>query len=178
MATSAAANGKLEIAQRKGKNIPFGWAQTNSGESTQDAHALKNGGTLLPLGSNSELGYHKGTGLGSMVDILTGVLSGANFGLWVPPFVAFLDPIPGQPGKGIGHLLGAMRIDGFQDVSAFKQNMDTWIEAYENLPLAPGANKMLIPGEPEMMLYNEQIKIGIPVNDKVMEELVAMGFRM
>jgi LDH2 family malate/lactate/ureidoglycolate dehydrogenase len=50
MATSAAANGKLEIAQRSGKPVPEGWIQDAEGNYTTDPHALKTGGSLLPLG--------------------------------------------------------------------------------------------------------------------------------
>src|SRR5690554_257352 len=50
MATSAAANGKLEVADRAGKPIPEGWALRVDGQATTDAAAVKNGGALLPLG--------------------------------------------------------------------------------------------------------------------------------
>jgi LDH2 family malate/lactate/ureidoglycolate dehydrogenase len=103
MATSAAANGKLEIAQRSGKQVPEGWIQDGQGNFTTDPHALKSGGSLLPLGSDREHGSHKGFGLSATVDILSGVLSGANYGPWVPPFVSFLEPPANPPGKGIGH---------------------------------------------------------------------------
>jgi L-2-hydroxycarboxylate dehydrogenase (NAD+) len=69
---------------------------------------------LLPLGSDYEHGSHKGYGLGAIVDIFSAVLSGANYGPWVPPFVSFLAPPADPVGKGIGHFFGAMRIDAFQ----------------------------------------------------------------
>ena len=114
MATSAAANGKLEIAQRAGKQVPEGWLQTAEGKPTTDPYALKSGGALLPLGSDLDHGSHKGFGLGAAADILSGILSGANYGPWVPPFVAFLEPPANPVGLGIGHFLGAMRVDGFR----------------------------------------------------------------
>src|SRR3569833_2840348 len=92
MATSAAANGKLEIAQRAGKNVPEGWIQDKEGDPVTDPHALKSGGALLPLGSDPEHGSQKGIDLSATVDILSAVLSGANYGPWVPPFVTFLEP--------------------------------------------------------------------------------------
>ncbi|MEI6596205.1 MAG: Ldh family oxidoreductase, partial [Bacteroidota bacterium] len=97
MATSSAANGKLEIAQRTGKSIPKGWVQDADGNDSIDADELKKGGALLPLGSSNEAG-HKGYALASVVDIFTAVLSGANYGPWVPPFVSFLDPVENLPG--------------------------------------------------------------------------------
>ncbi|HWW40216.1 Ldh family oxidoreductase, partial [Pedobacter sp.] len=112
MATAAAANGKLEIAQRSGRPIPEGWVQDKNGNPSTDPHQLKDGGSLLPLGSDKDHGSHKGYGLGATVDILSAVLSGANYGPWVPPFVAFLEPPSDPVGEGIGHFLGAMRVDG------------------------------------------------------------------
>ena len=170
MATSAAANGKLEIAQRKNNPIPSGWAQTKEGHITTNAHALKDGGVLLPLGSDIDHGYHKGYGLGAMVDILTGVLSGANFGAWVPPFVNFLD-VKQSVGKGIGHFVGAWKVDAFQPASEFKDRMDTWIEGVKNLKKNEGIEEILIPGEPEYRAEEKRLKEGVPLNDKVIIDL-------
>jgi len=170
MATSAASNGKLEIAQRKGKPIPTGWAQNRDGSETNDAHALKGGGTLIPLGSDVDHSYHKGYGLGAMVDIFTGVLSGANFGLWVPPFVSFLDVKEGV-GKGIGHFIGAWKIDGFQPASEFKDRMDKWIDGVKGLEKKEGIDEVLVPGEPEFRAEQIRTVEGVPVNEKVMDDL-------
>lgn len=171
MATAAAANGKLEIAQRVGKPIPQGWAQTAEGNATTDAHALKAGGTLLPLGSDADHGYHKGYGLGAVVDILTGVLSGANFGGWVPPFVAFLDVQQNLVGKGIGHFVGAWRVDAFQPAAEFGKRMETWIEGAKALKRNEEIVEVLIPGEPEHRAEARRMKEGIDLNPKVVEDL-------
>lgn len=171
LATAAAANGKLEIAQRKDKPIPSGWAQTAEGEQTTDANALKRGGTLLPLGSDADHGYHKGYGLGAWVDIFTGVLSGANFGQWVPPFVAFLDQQKELPGKGIGHFVGCWRIDAFQPAEAFKNRMDKWIEGVKQLEKAKGIDEILVPGEPEFRAEKERRQNGINIQHKVWEDM-------
>jgi L-2-hydroxycarboxylate dehydrogenase (NAD+) len=170
MATAAAANGKLEIAQRKEKSIPTGWAQTREGETTDDPHALKNGGTLLPLGSDIDHGYHKGYGLGAWVDIFSGVLSGANFGGWVPPFVSFLG-VKESVGKGIGHFVGAWRVDAFQPANEFKSRMDTWINGIKKLERKNGIEEVLIPGEPEHRAQEVRLKEGVPVNEKVIADL-------
>lgn len=171
LATSAAANGKLEIAQRKGKKIPAGWAQTKEGTRTENPDELKAGGTLLPLGSFTELGYHKGYALGSVVDIMSGVLSGANFGCWVPPFVAFLDVHKNEPGEGIGHFVGAWRIDAFQKADEFKAKMDQWIEGVKSLERSEGIDEVLIPGEPEHRMEKTRKKEGIPLTEKVVADL-------
>ncbi len=119
-ATTTAANGKLEILQRKNLEAPEGWIQDAEGNSVTDAHALKHGGALLPLGGDREHGSHKGYALGAIVDIFSAVLSGANYGPWVPPFPAYVPMPENQPGKGIGHFFGAMRIDAFRTADAFR----------------------------------------------------------
>lgn len=171
LATSAAANGKLEIAQRQNKPLPKGWVQTKEGEETTDANGLKLGGSLLPLGSNRELGSHKGFGLSAMVDIFTGVLSGANFGPWVPPFVSFLDVLPNLPGKGLGHFLGAMQVDGFSDISVFKKNMDIWIERFKQAEPINPKQPVIIPGEPEAAYFKQRQIDGIPLIGAVVDDL-------
>jgi LDH2 family malate/lactate/ureidoglycolate dehydrogenase len=171
MATSAAANGKLEIAQRAGKQVPEGWLQDASGAYTTDPHALKSGGSLLPLGSDYEHGSHKGFGLSATVDILSAVLSGANYGPWVPPFVSFLEPPTNPVGTGIGHFLGAMRVDGFRPVDEFKGHMDNWVKRFKDAsPINPD-QKVIIPGEPEHEAEQDRRKNGIPIVDAVMEDL-------
>ncbi|MFN3299245.1 MAG: Ldh family oxidoreductase, partial [Sediminibacterium sp.] len=92
-ATTTAANGKLEILQRKGQDTPSGWVQDLQGQSSTDANILKKDGALLPLGSDREHGSHKGYALGSIVDIFSAVLSGASYGPWAPPFPAYI-PMP------------------------------------------------------------------------------------
>ncbi len=171
MATSAAANGKLEIAQRAGKPVPEGWIQNENGDFTTDPHALKSGGSLLPLGSDREHGSHKGFGLSATVDILSAVLSGANYGPWVPPFVAYLDPAPNPVGTGIGHFLGAMRVDGFRPVEEFKHHLDNWIERFKSAKTVSPDQKVIIPGEPELEAELDRKVNGVPLVDAVGKDL-------
>src|SRR6187402_60892 len=67
-ATTTAANGKLEILQRKNQEAPTGWIQKKNGESSTNPHETRSGGALIPLGSDREHGSHKGFCLGSWVD--------------------------------------------------------------------------------------------------------------
>src|SRR5258706_8940141 len=132
LSTTTAANGKLEILQRKNLQTPDGWVQDKDGNPTNDPHALKSGGALLPLGGDREHGSNKGYALGAIVDIFSALLSGANYAPWVPPFPAYV-PIPSQqPGKGIGHFFGAMRVDAFRNAEEFKQHMDKWIGGFRS----------------------------------------------
>lgn len=177
MATSAAANGKLEIAQRLKKDIPDGWVQTKDGSSSIDPMTVKNGGSLLPLGSDRDHGSHKGYGLSATVDILTAVLSGANYGPWVPPFVAFLDPLSDLPGAGIGHFVGALRVDGFRPVEEFKQHMDQWIARFKAAKPIHPEQPVIIPGEPELEAEIERQANGIPLTEAVVKDLAELAER-
>lgn len=171
MATSAAANGKLEIAQRMNKAVPDGWIQDANGKPSNDPHELKKGGSLIPLGSDRDHGSHKGFGLSATVDILSAVLSGANYGPWVPPFVAFMEPSKDPVGQGIGHFLGAMRVDGFRPVEEFKYHLDNWIERFSNAKTIDPNQKVIIPGQPEIEAEKDRKLNGIPLIDDVCKDL-------
>ncbi len=176
-ASTAVAYGKMEILQRKGSPAPLGWVQDKDGNATDDSNAVKNGGALLPLGGDREHGSHKGYGLGAIVDIFSGVLSGANFGPWVPPFATagFMNTGE-QVGKGTGHFLGAMRIDGFRPAEDFKADMDKWIDRFHAAPAIDG-QKVLVPGDPEREIEAERKANGINLLEPVMNDLKALGDR-
>jgi L-2-hydroxycarboxylate dehydrogenase (NAD+) len=176
-ATTTAANGKLEILQRKNLEAPLGWIQDAEGHSVVDAHGLKKGGALLPLGGDRDHGSHKGYALGAIVDIFSAVLSGANYGPWVPPFPAYVPMPENQPGKGIGHFFGAMRVDAFRTKEAFIKDMDQWITRFRNAKPAQGQEKVLIPGDPEREAEAERIALGIPLLDSVIEDLQNTGLK-
>ncbi len=170
-ATTTAANGKLEMLQRKNMDAPNGWVQTKEGLPSNDVNELKKGGAMLPLGGDREHGSHKGYMLGSIVDIFSAVLSGANYGPWVPPFPAYL-PMPEQmPGEGIGHFFGAMRIDAFRPADNFKQHMDTWIRRFRQAAPAQGFEKVIIPGDPEREMEKERMEKGIELLQPVVNDL-------
>jgi LDH2 family malate/lactate/ureidoglycolate dehydrogenase len=123
------------------------------------------------LGSDREHGSHKGFGLSATVDILSAVLSGANYGPWVPPFVAFMEPSTDPVGKGIGHFLGAMRVDGFRPIDEFKSHLDNWIDRFSSAKSISEEQKVIIPGQPEVAAEKERKLNGIPLIDDVCTDL-------
>lgn len=177
MATTTAANGKLEILQRKNMDCPTGWVQDIEGAATTDSHGVKKGGALLPLGGDKEHGSHKGYILGSIVDIFSAVLSGANYGPWVPPFVSFLQPPADPVGEGIGHFFGVMRIDAFRPKEEFLEHMDNWIARFRQSKTVKGEEKVVIPGDPEREMEGERKVNGIPLLDPVVEDLKSLAER-
>jgi LDH2 family malate/lactate/ureidoglycolate dehydrogenase len=177
MATSAVAYGKIEIAQRSGKPIPKGWAIDREGRATTDPEAMMAGGALLPLGSDRELGGHKGYGLGLMVEVLSALLSGANWGPFAPPF-AISQVVPTRSvGKGIGHFFGAMRIDAFRDPDEFKAEVDALVRTLRGTRPAPDTTGPLVPGDPERVAEAERARFGIPLLPPVISDLLDVSRR-
>jgi LDH2 family malate/lactate/ureidoglycolate dehydrogenase len=74
MAMSVLARGNVYIAAEKEASISAGLAYDADGHPTTDPRALIENGTMLPFGGV------KGAALSMLMDILGGVLSGANFG--------------------------------------------------------------------------------------------------
>ena len=170
LSTSVVAFGKIEMAERAGVTLPTGWiidAEGNPSSSPADVYK----GGLLPLGSSREMGGHKGYCLSAMVDILTAVLSGANWGPFVPPFALFEETPSESVGKGIGHFFGAMEIDGFEDVTAFKKRIDDWIAVFRSTKPANGHQAVLIPGDPEHEAEKLRSVHGVPVIEAVVKDL-------
>jgi L-2-hydroxycarboxylate dehydrogenase (NAD+) len=170
-ATTPIARGKLEVSVKKGEKTLIGYVQDQEGKPTDDPDILRKGGSMLPLGGDRDHGSHKGYCLSAIVDILSAVFSGAGFGPFVPPSVAYLPLPPEGNGVGTGHFFGAMRIDAFREKDEFKAAMDKWIETFRNAKSAEGQPAVLIPGdvEREQELLNK--KNGICLMPKVISEL-------
>ena len=126
MATTGVTFGRLEVSDRKGKQLKPGWAVDADGRETLDPAVAMTAGALLPLGGyGTENGGHKGYGLGALVEILCGVLSGGTFGTSLR-----LDE-RGLHGGTVGHFFGAFRIDALRDPDAFARDLDRELAAFE-----------------------------------------------
>jgi LDH2 family malate/lactate/ureidoglycolate dehydrogenase len=171
MATSVVSYGAVENAARREESIPHGWAIDGAGRATTSPEEMMRDGALLPLGSGREHGGHRGYCLGVLVDALCGILSGANWGPFVPPFPYYLSQPGRSVGKGIGHVFGALRIDGFMEVDEFKGRVDEWVRAFRAARPAPGTGGPLIPGDPERAAEATRSVEGIPLLPSVVKEL-------
>jgi LDH2 family malate/lactate/ureidoglycolate dehydrogenase len=164
MATSNQARGKIILAAKNNEPIPEGWAITSEGLPTTDAReALK--GSVLPLGGP------KGSGLAIMLDILTGVLTGAEFGAKMPRM--YDDPQP----QRVGHLFSAISIDAFVPMTEFLSRMDEKEQETREGPPAPGFERVSMPGDGthERMAMNRVS--GIPLTHEVYADLLAAAER-
>ena len=78
----------------------------------------------------------------------------------------------------IGHFLGAMHVDAFRPAGEFKQAMDHWIRGFRNARPAKGAEKVLIPGDPEREMEQVRTREGIPLMSSVVTDLQKLGEEM
>ena len=169
--TSAIAFGKVEHAARKGERIPEGCAVDRDGRMTTDPGEMLAGGALLPLGGDFQHGGHKGYCMAAMVDMLSAVLSGANWGPYPPPFPANLPAPPRYVGKGVGHFFMALRIDGFIDPDEFRSQVDDWVRTIRGTRPAAGTSGPMIPGDPNRRAEETRRVEGVPVILPVVEQL-------
>lgn len=177
LTSSAMAFGKVEHAARRGERIPEGCAIDRDGRMTTDPAEMLDGGALLPLGSDRERGAHKGYCLAAMIDILSAVLSGANWGPFPPPFPAHLPAPPRSVGKGVGHLFGALRISAFIDPEEFGRQMDDWVRTVRATRPAAGTTGPIVPGDLERRAEAVRRAEGVPVIRPVVETLEALSAR-
>ncbi|MCJ7509030.1 MAG: Ldh family oxidoreductase [candidate division Zixibacteria bacterium] len=177
MATSVVPRGKFEVYLRQEKPVPLGWAVDQDGLATTDTKLVIDnmtntaGGGILPLGGEGELlSGHKGYGLSLLVDILSGVLAGADFGPYVKSkkrgTKTFIN---------VGHFFGAVKIENFIELDKFKSTMDSMIQQLKNSQKAKGQNRVYIHGEKEFEKWEEYKKNGLPLGEKVVETLKQLG---
>jgi len=160
MATSVVPIGKIEVYERRGEKVPLGWGAGRDGVPTTDPSAIRTGGFLMPLGGTAENAGYKGYGLAVMVDILSGVLSGAAYG----PFVGAPDS---EEPCNIGHFFGAIRIDAFRPEEDFGRDMDNLITVLKEAPKAAGQTRIYVAGEKEYEMERKLAAEGIPLHPKV-----------
>jgi LDH2 family malate/lactate/ureidoglycolate dehydrogenase len=173
MATSAVTWGRVLVAGKRGTELVPGVALGGDGwPSTAPADVLASG-ALLPLGGPEATAGYKGYGLAFVVDILTGVLAGANAGPRVIPFSTTRGP------SDLGQLFMAMDPAAIDDGDGFVARMETLCEELTSTPLAPDApGPVLIPGQPEVERENHQRQHGVLLDAAHRDSLVQLGERL
>jgi L-2-hydroxycarboxylate dehydrogenase (NAD+) len=173
MATTGVTFGRLEVSDRKGKPLKPGWAVGPDGSETLDPALAMTKGALLPLGGyGTEGGGHKGYGLGALVEILCGVLSGGPFGTALG-----LDE-RGMHGGNVGHFFAAFEVGALRDLDAFRADLDTELRAFESSAPVPGAERVMTAGEPERLNTERYRREGVPIDPKVWETIDGLAERL
>ncbi len=163
MATSAGSRKKVRRAAANGAPIPLEWALDQDGQPTTDAvKALE--GVMLPFGGA------KGSGISMLVDILSGVLTGAEFGGRV------LSVFSNQERESNnGHFMMAMKIDSFMPVNEFKARMDEELGRVLNLKPSDPTQPVVYPGYRSGLEEKKRIKEGIPLDSELIDRFTVLG---
>ena len=156
MATSAAAAGKVALAQARGQALPEGWVIDKDGNPTTDPSELRKGGALMPLGGSE--GY-KGYGLAVMVEILCGLLTGLGYG--VEPTGRHND----------GCFMAVFKVDAFRPLATFKKDVAEFARYLKATPTAKGFDEVYYPGEIEHRREAERTANGIMIEDATWKKL-------
>ncbi|WHY70541.1 Ldh family oxidoreductase [Fictibacillus enclensis] len=163
MATSVVARGKIINAHRNNQQIPIGWAISKNGEPTTDAgEALE--GLNLPVGGP------KGYGIALMVDILSGLFTGASYGPHIGDLYNNF-----EKNQNVGQFFFVMRADLFQSIEEYKERIDQMIKEIQQVPLAPGVEKICLPGEIENNTKFERELNGVPLPEGIIEDLIKVA---
>ncbi|XP_041450025.1 uncharacterized oxidoreductase YjmC [Drosophila obscura] len=148
MAASMKDIGSIEWALTKDEYIPHSWAADESGYSTSFPMLAMRNPRLASAGA------HKGYCLAAMIDLLCGVLSGANFSTQIPPWKSNVQ----SKSPNLGQIFFAIDPDFF--VPDFLERLDDFNECIKNSCPVKAENPIQLPGELEMRHMHLVEKLG------------------
>jgi len=105
------------------------------------------------------IGAHKGSGLALVLEVLTGVLTGAGFGQDHAP--EYLEAPDAQ--YNLGHLFGALDPTLFMPLAQFSARIDRLRTEIKQGQRVPGVERLILPGELEHERRETRLRHGIPV---------------
>ncbi len=164
--TSVCAEGKVRVAYNKGQQVPPGWLLDARGQPTTDPGVIYRDppGSILPLGGPQA---YKGFGIGLLLDMLAGGLSGAPCSR------------PGLPSRVCNAVLFILiDIGQFAGREHFLKEVGDLSEAVRSCPRAEGVQDILLPGDPERREKARRQKNGIPLDDGTWGQLVKVAQRL
>lgn len=155
-AMTAIAQNRLELALRVGRPVPPGlFADEEGAPYTEERMPEASMGTrLVPLGGTRQNGSHKGYGLAAVMEILAGMLSGAEL----------------MSVAGLGnasHFFMALDVSAFGERDAFLARMDDFLDMLASTAPAPGHDRVLYAGLVEAETLVERTRDGIPLHPEV-----------
>ncbi|HET6869824.1 MAG TPA: Ldh family oxidoreductase [Solirubrobacteraceae bacterium] len=152
-ATSVRAEGKVRVARAAGRTVPAGTLIDAEGRPSVNPEDYYAGGALLPAEG------HKGYALAVAIEGLGGILSGMGPAM-LPAY-----------GDGNGMFVMALEIEAFISVEQYMRQVEEMALALESTPTAPGVERVLLPGQPELLSAERRRREGIPIADATMAEL-------
>jgi LDH2 family malate/lactate/ureidoglycolate dehydrogenase len=159
LATSTVARGNIIAAQKKGAAIPEGWALDREGRPTTDASEALLGTVLTMAG-------HKGYALALMVEMFSGVLSGAAIGSEVGSMYKNMDRK-----QDVGHFFCLFDVSAFLDYGEYVRRLDETIDRIKGSKKRPGVEEILVPGERSARQARRNGAEGVPLSDETVAEV-------
>jgi len=154
-ATTVVAEGKIQVARAKGADLPAGCILDKDGKPSVNPHDFYDGGVLLPFGG------HKGYALAMFVEMLAGAFT------------------PGEQHNGDGRrggsVIWAVDAFAFRQPGDYAQNADFVLKRVKGVRPAQGFDRVMAPGEPELLSKEARLKEGIPVADATWTQIVEAG---
>ncbi|MBX9678094.1 MAG: Ldh family oxidoreductase [Gemmataceae bacterium] len=164
--TSVVAEGKVRVLYNKGQNVPPGWLLDPEGKPTTDSSVLykEPRGTILPLGGDQA---YKGFGLGLLLDMFAGGLSGAPCST------------PGLPNLSANAVFFlVLDVSQFAGIDHFLEQTTCLANNVKNCPKAEETAEILLPGEPERRTKAQRLQSGITVDDGTWGQLTLLAEKL
>lgn len=175
-ATSITQRGKIENYARKGLPTPAGQVVSDKGEALTDSESIlellvSGGAALTPLGGiGEELAGYKGYGYATVVEILSSALASSGF----MKALSGIGPNGEKVPYHLGHFFIAIDTEAFVGEQEFRHNTGELLRALRASKKAPGQDRIYTAGEKEYLIWQERKDSGVPINDSVQKELIAV----
>lgn len=164
--TSATAEGKVRVKKIAGQPCPDGWLLDSEGQPTNDPNSLYGNppGTIRPMGGDQA---YKGFGLGLMVEIFAGALSGG---------VCIREKPINQNGNCVYlQLVSPEHLGGGEHFDCEVSALDAFIRS---CPTVPGTSEILLPGDPERRVLAKRMAEGVPFDEGNWKQLVDLAAKL
>lgn len=164
--TSVAAEGKVRVHHIAGTPAPEGWLLDALGRPTTDPSVLYTtpAGSILPMGGTQA---YKGFGLGLVLDMLSGGLTGGRSSHSDAP-----------PAKGNNIVFLALDPDLFAGREALLRESSGLASYVRDCPRSEGVDCILLPGDPERRVMAERSAGGIPLAEPHWQKLQELATRL
>lgn len=175
-ATSITQRGKIEYFARTGQETPEGMVIGRDGKSMTDSNQIlkdlvSGEAALTPLGGIGEsLGGYKGYGYATVVEILSAALQQGNFLRMLTGISEQGEKIPYH----LGHFFIAIDTEAFMGLESFKKTAGDILRELRASVKAPGEKAIFTAGEKEYNNWLFRKDKGVPVNEAVQAELIAI----
>lgn len=175
-ATSITQRGKVEYYARIGKDCPVGTVITRDGGTLTDSATILEQLTtgeaaLTPLGGiGEELGGYKGYGYATVVEVLSAALQGGSF----LKSLSDRDENGNRKPCHLGHFFIAIDTEAFLGLEGFQKTAGDILRALRASQKAPGEERIYTAGEKEYLAWLDRKDSGVPVNEGVQPELIAV----